>query len=323
LVADIGGTNCRFAIANGGAITPLSRFPTTSSAGPLEAIARALESSTGVSPDGVAIAIAAPVFEDDVRMPNARWRFSIAETANALGRPLLVANDFVAMSYSLTCLARDEVVDVGAHAGSEEAPDGVRVVLGPGTGLGVGILVPTATGWSAVPSEGGHMSAAALDAVEDSVLAYARTEHAHVSWERLVSGPGLELLHRCARDARGLPPLERDAASIVAEPADPACRDARERLAAFLGTFAADVALAARAIGGVYLAGGVLEHLGPGFDVDTFRRRFESKGRYSSLLARIPTRRIVDPLAAFRGLVYAIDRATAGHAPAGCIVAGT
>jgi len=320
LLADVGGTNCRFAVAaDDGEITAATHFPTAASDGPAQAIHRAIGEATRPRPLGIALAVAGPVQSDRVDMTNATWSFSISALARTIGVPVLVTNDFVAASYALTHVAPRDLPLVGPSPPLSGHRDlGTRVVLGPGTGLGVGIVAPVRGGWTAVPSEAGHMTAAARDADEDELIAFARREHAHVSWERLISGSGLELVHRWVTQRLGLDPATRDAASIASAPDDPGCRDSRRRFALLLGSFAADVALAARASGGVYLTGGVLEGLGTRFDAQAFRSRFETSGRSSALLAQIATARIADPLAPFRGLASAIESAAHGDTPSGC-----
>lgn len=325
LLADVGGTNCRFALRHeDGRIEHAERLRTADFAGPREAFEHALASlaptASGTRPTigAIGLAVAAPLSGDRIEMVNADWRFSIAALGRALGRPVIAMNDFVAQSYALARLDESGVVPVGPKL---PAAPGARLAIGPGTGLGVGFLVPRGDAWDAVPSEGGHATAAAFTEEESAIIALARERYAHVSWERLVSGPGLELLHAIVAARRSASPRHRSAAEITDHPNDPLCAEAIGHFIDLLATAASNAALTAGAFGGVYLVGGVLGHLGPAFDHQRFRRRFEAKGRYSELLARIPTVHVVDPLAAFRGVAYALERTAAGAAPGGVVQA--
>lgn len=320
LVADVGGTYSRFAIVHeDGRIEPVARHRTSEFRGPDEAFAQVLASIPDARVEAIGLAIAAPLRGDAVEMVNAAWSFSIAELAQSTSRPVLAVNDFVAQSFALARLDAAQLRCVGPELAVRRAP---KVAIGPGTGLGVGILVPFGDAWEALPSEGGHATAASRTEDESALVSLARQRHEHVSWERLVSGPGLELLHELIALRRGATRARRSAAEITADPADAICAEAMRVLVELLASAASDVALTVNAFGGVHLVGGVLGHLGAAFDARVFRRRFEDKGRYSELLATIPTYHVSDPLAPFRGVDYALDRASRGHVPIAAIAAG-
>lgn len=313
LVADIGGTHARFALADeSGAIEPLVRYRTSEFGGPAEAIEAALAAASSAQVMAVGLAIAAPLATERIEMLNAAWSFSLEELATRLRRPLLVVNDFVAQAFALARLEPAALRSLGPTLPQRHAP---KVVLGPGTGLGVGLLVPTPDGWEALPSEGGHATAAARTDEEAELIRLARLRFDHVSYERLVSGPGLELLHALLAEHRGSEAPPRTAAEITADPTNPLASAAMRIFVELLATAASDAVLLANAFGGVHLVGGVLEHLGPALDPALFRARFESKGRYSALLAGVPSFHVRDPLAAFRGVDYALARALAGSVP--------
>lgn len=320
LVADVGGTHCRFAVVDAdGRVEALTRFRTASVDGPLSAVRVARGVMGAVRPSALGLAIAAPLTGDRVDMVNAQWRFSIAELAAELELPTIAINDFVAQSYALACLDASALERVGTEVPARPGP---KVVIGPGTGLGVGILVPHGDGWEALPSEGGHATAAAFDAAEADLFARARARHAHVSWERMLSGPGLELLYATIAERDGVAPAEKSAEEITADPTGATASEAIARFVELLATAASNVALTVNAWGGVYLVGGVLDHLGDRFDGRRFRARFESKGRYEALLAAIPVFRVRDELAPLRGVAYCVARAAEGFVPGGAILAG-
>ncbi len=215
----------------------------------------------------------------------------------------MLVNDFAATAMGVTTLAKEDSVALGAER--QAIPGHPIGVLGPGTGLGVAALVPDGRGdYLVVSGEGGHVDLPASNAREDAVLALLRERFGHVSAERALSGPGLENLYAalCTRD--GVAPAPRSATDIAqdAQKGEPRAGETVELFAGFLGAVAGNLALTLGALGGIYLAGGILPRWGKLFDAALFRARFEAKGRSQALLARIPTRLVMAPDCAFRGL---------------------
>ena len=262
-------------------------------------------------------AIANPVDGDRVAMTNHDWTFSIEETRRALGfETLLVVNDFTALAMALPALADEELRQLGGGVARRDSAIGL---LGPGTGLGVSGLIPAGDRWIALRSEGGHVSFAPADAREDSVLAYARETWEHVSFERVASGPGLEVIYRAlARIEPQRPAPGGDSAEIarLALAGDGLALETVECFCGILGGFAGDVALTLGAMGGVFIGGGVIAHLGELFTSSPFRRRFEAKGRFSSYLRGIPTFVITAAYPAFVGVGRILDDQLSQHADA-------
>jgi glucokinase len=301
LLADVGGTNARFALETARnrfehvAVLSCADYPSLGAA-----IASYL-SRPGVNTAGpvrhAAVAIANPVEGDVVCMTNHHWSFSIESLRVRLELDtLLVVNDFTALAMALPQLSESQRRQVGGGAG---APGRTLGLLGPGTGLGVSGLVPGADGWRALASEGGHASFAPCDAEEDAILAALRQQYGHVSAERLLSGPGLEAIFR----ALGGEPLA--ASEITRRALDGSCAQcvrAVERFCAILGSVAGNVALTLGATGGMYIGGGIVPRLGELFARSQFRARFEDKGRLGPYLARIPTYLITEPYPAFLGV---------------------
>ncbi|MFD2180595.1 glucokinase [Rhodoplanes azumiensis] len=309
LLADIGGTNARFALLTDrlGAIRHLAVADHPS---PNDAVATFLRAEApGVRPTAAVLAVAAPVDGETVRFTNSPWVIEAAELRAGFGMSRVVLiNDFEAVAWALTRLGPDHLRPVG---GGTAVPGGPRVVLGPGTGLGVAALVrgPDGAGGSAdpvvVPTEGGHASLAATTDREAAVVAVLRRRYGHVSNERAISGPGLEALHAAIAVVDGVVVPARRAAEIsrlAGEGACPVCREAVAMFCAMLGSVAGDVALMFRARGGVFVAGGIVPRLGAAFDASEFRARFEAKGRFQAYLAAIPTAVITHPDVAFLGL---------------------
>ncbi len=311
LVADVGGTNARFgwvAAAERG-VQHVRQFPVSGSGTPADAVRAYLATLPGgaaAQPRRAAIAVATAVRGDHVALTNSPWSFSRAALQAELGlESLLVLNDFEALALSLPRLTPAQWQ---AHAAPPVAC-GTLAVIGPGTGLGVGGVVQTAAGWVALPGEGGHATLAPADDFEDALLRHARSRHAHVSAERLLSGIGLPLLHECVALARGEAPQALDAAAIVEQglAGDAACGHTLDAFCALLGGFAGNVALTlgARA---VFVGGGIVPRLGGRFFASRFRERFEAKGRFQAYLAAVPTALITDTLAALAGAAFAIEQ---------------
>lgn len=295
LVSDIGGTRVRFGLAGEqDRVQHLREFKTSDFSG-FTACAEAylVQLSANVSrPEAAAIAVAGPIEDGVARLTNVSWTIDAAEIKAALGlKSVRLANDFEAQAYALPWLDPEDLQQVG---GGKVIPNGSRVVLGPGTGLGVaGLVSDRRGGFRAVPGEGGHVTLPAMNDDEADLLARLRSRFGHVSAERVISGPGLEALYLAILELGGKagtsdPVAAADMASRAGA-GDESARKALQYFSAFLGTVAADLALIFWARGGVYLSGGVLQRLGPAFDKLTFRQRFETKGRFSASLAGIPT----------------------------------
>ena len=324
VVADVGGTHARFGWLAGPGLAP-SRVQTLrvdAYAGPAEAaraylveVAEVAAGNDGAPADGraprhAAFAMATPVTGDRVHFTNSRWGFSRRELQAALDLDsLLILNDFEALAMSLPGLG---TLQLRAHRLCPPLASGALAVVGPGTGLGVGAVVPTPDGlWLALPSEGGHATLAAADALESELLAWLRQGHAHVSAERLLSGLGLPLLHQALAAVRGETAQAWSAAQIVERGVantEPLCSQTLDCFSALLGGFAGNVALTLGARGGLYIGGGIVPRFADRFFASQFRQRFEAKGRYQAYLAAIPTALITDTLAALGGAALALEQ---------------
>jgi glucokinase len=198
-------------------------------------------------------------------------------------------------------LAAGDLIKVGGGASQAGAPIGL---IGPGSGLGVGTLIPTNGTYVTVQGEGGHATMAAADAHETAVLDLMRTRFDHVSAERLLSGPGLINLYNALCELAGERAAPLTAAQITdleIERQEPRAGEAKAMFCAMLGTIAGNLALTIGARGGIYIAGGIVPKLGAAFVQSQFRPRFEAKGRFNSYLAAIPTYVITHPSPALLG----------------------
>ncbi len=275
LIGDIGGTNARFAIAENGTYRQLKhvevdRYPSLYDA--LSDYLKALPDTERTNLSG-ALAIAGPVLGDRISMTNKAWSFSIDELKRSLDlASLTVVNDFAANARAIPHIAAPDLFAIGPVAAGAKGNIGV---IGPGTGLGVSSLIPNGADW---------------------VL---------VSAERVLSGAGLVNLYEAICAIGGVEPLMLSPADVTKRAlnkSDEACVKAFACFCEFLGSVAGDLALTVGALGGVYIAGGILLRFKEAFAASAFRQRFESKGRFSTMLARIPTYLILEESPALIGL---------------------
>lgn len=275
--------------------------------GPAGAIAEFLDSAGDERPRRAAMAVAAPLAGDFVRMTNRAWSFSSERLRRQLGLDELhVVNDFTAIAMALPFLPPDARMAVG---GGRAVPDAAIGALGPGTGLGVSGLLSAGGRYVALASEGGHMTLPASNEREAAIIAVLR-RRGHVSAERLVSGFGLSNLYGALRELAGQGKAAATAPETVtarARAGELLATEALGQFFDFLGTVAADVALVLGARGGMYVAGGIVPSLRDEFLASGFRARFEAKGRYSRYLAAIPTWLVTEANPAFRGLAAILD----------------
>jgi glucokinase len=279
LVADIGGTNARFALADLATLdlSEIRQFPCAEHAS-IEAAARTYLAGVKEHPCQ-AESLAGAASLDDI----------------------LLLNDFEALALSLPHLHAEELHRIG---GGAPAPQATKVVLGPGTGIGVAGLVWSGAGWIAVPSEGGHVSLAAHTRHEFELIERLRGARGHLSAERVLSGPGLADLYRVVADTHGVPAPQLQPNDVLTRGVsghDPLAVEALALFVTWLGAFAGDVALAFCARGGVYLGGGIAPKIVSTLSQGAFRQAFEGKGRMRSLLAPIPASVILAEFATLRG----------------------
>jgi len=299
LIADIGGTNTRCAIAQpGGVVESVETFVNRDFPG----LDRLLASYLGMLPPGqrpaeAVLAIAAPIRGDEIRMVNINWTFSVTDLAHRLSlRRVTPLNDFAAQAYALPVLGPGDLVQVG---GGREVDGAPKVVVGPGTGLGTAGLVSIAGRWCAITGEGGHVTMAPSNEREARIVALGRERFGHCSAERLISGAGLAFIYTALNGGPDLAPEEVGARIAAGEAS---ALDALEVCFQFLGTVAGNLALTFAAFGGVYVGGGLAPRFRQEFQASGFRQRFEDKGRYRPFLADIPTWLITADQPALRGL---------------------
>ena len=311
LVADVGGTNARFAMFfdNVGTLTNERSLSCARYAGPVDAIEAYLQESGSPRPHEIAMAVATPVTSDRIKLTNNHWDFSVEESRRALGLDrLLMLNDFTALALSLPHLRDQQLRQVG---GGQPAANAAIGLIGAGTGLGVSGLLATKDGWVPIEGEGGHVSFSPVNVRETEILRIVWREFPHVSAERLISGIGLDPLYRAIAELAGLPGPAPSPA-IITERAmggnDRLCREVVNTFCGMFGTAAANLAVTLGARGGVYIGGGIVPRLGDFFARSPFRERFEAKGRFSDYLKAIPTKVILAEYPALTGAAQALLR---------------
>jgi glucokinase len=293
VLADIGGTNARFAWQASPhdpishvLVLPCANYPT------LQAAFRAYLDHVGLGePRAAAMAMANPVTGDEVRMTNHHWAFSQRAFAAEFGLQVLrVLNDFTALALSLPTLPTTELRQIGGGTAKAGAPIGL---VGAGTGLGVSGLLPNGRGgWVPLEGEGGHVTLPAVTPRERLVMDGLIRRYSRASAERLLSGQGiLDACHiLCQADGADASAFgsAADVTTAALDANHPQATEALNIFCAQLGSVAANLALTLGALGGVYVGGGIVPRLGSWFDQSPFRNRFEAKGRFENYLGNIP-----------------------------------
>lgn len=305
LIADIGGTNARFALL-GEEARPrgLATLATRDYGSATEAVRAYLRvHAGGLNPQEAAIAAAGPVIDGRVHMTNAPWSIDAEDLRSGLGiERVALLNDFEALAWSLPALSEEQLVPVGGGAGLSSAPS---AVIGPGTGFGVAALVTAGTVETVLVTEGGHATMPCATKREEAIVDMVRADHGHVSIERLLSGDGLVSLYNAIVRLDLLKAPPRSSAEIVSHALAGDCAPSLHTLEAFcalLGGVAGNIALTLGARGGLYIGGGIVPRFCPFLAMSAFRDRFEAKGRMRPYLAAIPTAVIVEKQPTFLGL---------------------
>ncbi|MDO4249315.1 MAG: glucokinase [Neisseria sp.] len=312
LVADIGGTNARFALETAPQkIEHVDVLPGNDYDTIVDAIKEYLNRVGNPKISYAAIAIANPIVGDWVQMTNHHWAFSIETTRQSLGlEKLILLNDFTAQALAITKMDPKDLVQIGGMQPVENTP---KAVLGPGTGLGVSGLIPNDNGtYTALAGEGGHVSFPPFDDAEVMIWQYAKKKYGHVSAERFLSGAGLTLIYEALATKEGVKPQKLTPAEIserALSGSSPLCRLTLDIFCAMLGTISSNLALTLGARGGVYLCGGIIPRFIDYFRHSPFRNRFENKGRFDAYLAAIPVYIVLAEHPGISGAAVALDNA--------------
>lgn len=317
LVADIGGTNARFALADPDARAPLDQgsireYPVAEFPSLGDAAHHYLQHSGASAGSGV-FAVAGHVDGDEARITNHPWVISRSRTASMLGfERLQLINDFTAQAMSIALLQPSDVVQIGGAAwqpGSAGQPRNY-CVIGPGTGLGVGGLIVRDGRNYPLATEGGHASFPPGTPEETRILDILSQQFGRVSNERLICGPGLVNIHRALSEIAGIDPGQLQPADITAKARDGDALSMRavDVFMAIFGSISGDAVLVQGAWDGVFLTGGLVQRMLQSLLHSGFRQRFENKGRFSATMSRVPSLAITHPCPGLLGAAaYAVD----------------
>jgi glucokinase len=314
LLGDIGGTNARFSIlADADAeATPFVSVKTADYATIDEAIRRVVLDASTLRPRSAILAVAGPIDGDEIDLTNCDWVVRPTLMISDLGfDDVLVVNDFEAQALAASELGADHRETLGAPSEPQTAS---RVVLGPGTGLGVAGLVHGRGMWFPVPGEGGHIDVGPRSERDFAIFPHLNRIEGRVSAEEILSGRGVVNIYQAICKADGIEADMTDPADVTAAGLDGSNPQAVETLslfATYLGRVAGDLALIFMARGGVYLGGGISQKILAALKNPEFRAAFEDKAPHNALLAAIPTFVVTHPQAALAGLASFARRPSA------------
>ncbi len=292
LLVELGGTNVRFALCRSllepvpecVCVIPSSRFNSVN-----DAIEWYLSKTSSRPVENVCLAIAGPASGPEYRLTNNTWSFEKDSIARITGtKDIEVVNDFAAFAAYLPYIPGDELVSV--RAGYQDHT-GTRLALGPGTGMGMAVLVRVGRSWHVVASEGGNTGFSPATPLEIDIMKILHRRTGRVVIEDLLSGSGLVLLYDTLCTIHDFMPQQVTAARITElalEKTDPVCIETVDTFCGILGEYAGDMALTVSASGGVYLGGGILPRIVPILVTSTFSKRFTSKRKLYGFMNDIP-----------------------------------
>ncbi len=305
LLGDIGGTNARFSVLADATAeaTPFVSVKTADYATIDDAIQKVVLDENELKPRSAILAIAGPIDGDEIDLTNCDWVVRPKKMISELGfDDVLVVNDFEAQALAASELAAEHRETLGPEDQPHMAS---RVVLGPGTGLGVAGLVHARDMWFPVPGEGGHVDVGPRSERDFAIFPHLKRIEGRVSAEEILSGRGVVNIYQAICKADGIEASLKEPADVTAAGLDGSNPQAVETLSLFstyLGRVAGDMALIFMARGGVYLAGGISQKILAALKKPEFRAAFEDKAPHNQLLATIPTFVVTHPQAALAGL---------------------
>ena len=315
VVADVGGTNARFALAevDDGQVLSVGESVTmlTAEHASFQTAWQAFERQSGGSlPLALALSFAGPVGGEVLKLTNNPWVIRPALMEDRLGvTRFTIVNDFGAIGHAVAALGDEHLRHVRGPDGPLPAT-GMTTIVGPGTGLGVAQLLRTDHDYHVVETEGGHIDFAPLDPIEDQLLDFLRQRHRRVSIERVASGQGLANLYEVLAGIEGEALVSRDNKALWAaaiDGSDPIAVAALDRFFLSLGAVAGDLALAHGA-NAVVIAGGLGYRLRDRFATSGFADRFIAKGRFERRMQAIPVKLVIHPQPGLYGAAAAFAK---------------
>ena len=319
LIGDIGGTNARFALASAAeGFTSEHTLKCAEYESSTAAIRHYLETIGAADPDVICLAAAGPIVDDTVSFTNNHWVIEVAELSRTFGiESVSLINDFEAIAWSVPALGPDDCVTIGLPSPLPlDGPDFSVAIAGPGTGLGAVGLKKRNGSMFPIPGEASHSGFAPENQVQIEILKALRERYSRVSFERLVSGPGVENLYWAVSMVHGEQRQKLSAPDIFARAAsgsDPRAAEVVQVFFEILGQFAGDLALTLNAHDGVFIAGGIAKRYPELIETSRFRNGFEAKGRYRPTMERIPTRLIMHDQPGLLGASYCALQQISAH----------
>lgn len=310
LAGDIGGTKTLLRVNTAEGVLQKS-YPSAGHAGLAEMLDEFLREAGNMRISAACFALAGPVSGRQVQLTNLPWQVDADAIAARFAIPrVMLINDFEAVGHGIAALQAGDMFTLQA---GEPQSQGARLVVGAGTGLGVAWLTWAHGRYVVHPSEGGHMDFAPADELQHQLLVYLQQRYGHVSYERIVSGPGLYAIFEFLRDSRHAAPsahliaamAEGDAAAAITQSAlhedEIIARMALDLFVSIYGAFTGNLALAALPRGGIFVAGGIAAKIVPALRHGSFMRAFRDKGRYVDLLETLPLHIITNPTVGLLG----------------------
>ena len=307
LLGDIGGTNARFGLLELGTmeVRDVEVLKNDNFAGLEAAITHYLDKRGIDELAAAAVDVAAPVDRDVITLTNRDWTFSAESLRKAAkAKRFRLLNDFEALAWSLPHIAAEDLIQIGGTV--LEKPH-LKIVLGPGTGLGGAVCAPLPHGgWMPIPGEMGHITLPISTAEELALKDKLVGKDSFAEVEDVLTGPGLLALYQAiAITPKYTTPEEVRVAAL--EGVDPDAVKTLDHFMTFLMRLAGDMAMALQARGGVYLGGGIVPSIAHKLQLPKYRAVFEDKGRISDVMKPIPLFVITDPFPAFKGCAAAIN----------------
>ncbi|ELT97672.1 hypothetical protein CAPTEDRAFT_95662 [Capitella teleta] len=293
LVADIGGTNARFALSLNGQLQADSvEVLACNDFDNLDHAVSHYLVLQQVTVDHACMAFACPMSGQQIKMTNNHWAFNKSEMKESLKlQSFKVINDFTAQALALPALPENALIKVGNGESIEGA---TKLIIGPGTGLGVAALKKVGKHWLPLPGEGGHAAFSPVSKLDNEILAILQQKLGYVSWESVLCGSGIELLFEAHSTLSGqVEKLKNHEITAQALSGDPLCKQTLLHFCELLGRAASNAALTTGAQGGVYIAGGIIPRFPEFFAQSDFRKSFEINDKMVSYLAAIPTSLII------------------------------
>jgi len=313
LAGDVGGTKTVLAVldpATGMSIVREAILPSREIDSLDGAVEAFLLGAPRLKVSAACLGVAGPVVDGRCVATNLPWEIHERRLAAAAGAPARLVNDLEAAAHGVLTLPAEKFSVL--QAGTPD-PGGNMALIAAGTGLGQALMVPVGRGYRVVPTEGGHADFAARDELQVDFLRFLRAEFGHVSWERVLSGPGLANIHRFLQTRAGHAApdwlrerLQReDHGAVVGEVGlsgrDPVCAEALDLFVSIYGAQAGNLALETLALGGLVVGGGIAPKIQAKLSNGRFMTAFRAKGRLDSLLSTVPVRVALDPRAPLWG----------------------